>query len=85
MEEFRQRNLPFDDEAARDRSGRHAVSRPISQFDAAMAAIARSKGAALATRNTADFENCGIQLIDPGANEPDLWVAPSPDCAVSWI
>jgi toxin FitB len=68
-EEFGDRILPFDDEAARTFarivSGRHAAGRPISQFDAMIAAIARSKGAALATRNTADFEHCGIQLIDP--------------------
>ena len=68
-EEFRDRVLPFDDEAARMFarivSGRHAIGRPISQLDAMIAAIARSKGAALATRNTADFEHCGIRLIDP--------------------
>jgi plasmid stability protein len=38
--------------------------------DAAMeedlgAAIARSIGAAVATRNVADFDDCGIEVIDP--------------------
>ena len=36
---------------------------PISQFNAQIAAIARSR--ALAARNTPDFEECGIQVIDP--------------------
>jgi toxin FitB len=37
----------------------------MSQFDAMIAAIARSHGATLATRNTDDFENCGIRLVNP--------------------
>jgi len=40
-------------------------SQPISQFDTQIAAIARSRGAALSTRNTQDFGECGIQVIDP--------------------
>ncbi|SRR5581483_7518944 len=42
-----------------------AAGRPISQFDAMIAAIARSRGAGLATRNTADFENCGAANRGP--------------------
>lgn len=38
---------------------------PIAQFDAQIAAIARSRGFTLATRNVADFEDCGIQVVDP--------------------
>jgi len=34
-------------------------------FDAQIAAIARAAGAALATRNTASFDHCGIELINP--------------------
>jgi predicted nucleic acid-binding protein len=34
-------------------------------FDAMIAAIARSHGARLATRNIADFDYCGVPLIDP--------------------
>jgi predicted nucleic acid-binding protein len=34
-----------------------------------IAPIARSHGAALATRNSDDFEHCGIWLINP-------WTAP---------
>lgn len=46
--------------AARKQSGR-----PISQFDAMIAALARSRGASLATRNVRDFADCGITVIDP--------------------
>jgi predicted nucleic acid-binding protein len=34
-------------------------------FDAMIAAIARSHRAAVATRNTADFQHCGIEVINP--------------------
>ena len=44
---------------------RRAIGRPIDEMDALIAATALANGAALATRNTADFEDCGIQLIDP--------------------
>jgi predicted nucleic acid-binding protein len=37
----------------------------MSQFDAMIAGIARSHGATVATRNTADFKNCRIRLINP--------------------
>ena len=52
-EEFERRILPFDEGAAREFAGivasRQAAGRPISQFDAMIAAIARSHGAAVAT------------------------------------
>lgn len=68
-EHFRDRILAFDDRAAREFSKifaiRKAAGRPISQFDAMIAAIARVHRAALATRNTGDFEHCGIRLVDP--------------------
>ena len=44
---------------------RRAAGRPMSQSDAEIAAIARTQDAALATHNLADFEDCGIRLIDP--------------------
>ncbi len=46
-------------------SRRRRAGRPISHFDAQIAAIALSCGAALATRNVADFEGCGVTLVDP--------------------
>jgi toxin FitB len=41
------------------------LGRPISQLDARIAAISRSRGAALATRNIEDFADCGIKIINP--------------------
>jgi predicted nucleic acid-binding protein len=40
---------------------------PISTFDAQIAAIARVRGAAIATRDVRAFEGCGVTLIDPWA------------------
>jgi predicted nucleic acid-binding protein len=68
-EDFRDRILPFDREAARAyaviAAARRAAGRPISQFDCQIAAIARAHGASVATRNTGDYRGCGIALIDP--------------------
>lgn len=44
---------------------RKTAGRPISQFDAMIAAIAQSRGATLVTRNFKDFTDCGIELVDP--------------------
>ena len=61
--------LPFGSDAARAyaeiAAARRRAGRPISQFDAQIAAIARSTGADIATRNVADFEQCGVKLINP--------------------
>ncbi|MBZ5580117.1 MAG: type II toxin-antitoxin system VapC family toxin [Acidobacteriia bacterium] len=69
--QFEGRVLPFDESAARSfariAAARDAAGRPISQFDAMIAAIARSHRAAVATRNTADFERCGIPIVNPWA------------------
>lgn len=46
---------------------RRDAGMPISAFDAQIAAIAREKGMAVATRNTRDFIRCGVDLIDPWA------------------
>lgn len=68
-EEFRGRVLAFDSDAARPyariTAHRRHAGRPISQFDAQIAAIAHVTGAAVATRNVADFEGCGIRLVNP--------------------
>jgi predicted nucleic acid-binding protein len=67
--DFAGRLLPFESEAARAyariTSARRRSGRPISQADAQIAAIAHSTGFDLATRNTSDFEGCGIELHDP--------------------
>lgn len=63
--------LPFDEAAARQfaviAAARKRMGRPISEFDAQIAAIAAAHGAFVATRNVADFEHCGIDLINPWA------------------
>jgi predicted nucleic acid-binding protein len=69
VEDFAGRVLPFDEVAARAfpeiAAARRARGRPISEFDAQVAAIARSRSAVLATRNTADFEGRGVRLVNP--------------------
>lgn len=68
-EDFNDRILTFNSDAAAAYADiavtRRNKGRPISQFDAQIAAIARSTGAALATRNVSDFEHCEIELINP--------------------
>jgi len=44
---------------------RRTLGRPISHADAQIAAIAQVRRARLATRNVADFQDCGIDIIDP--------------------
>jgi predicted nucleic acid-binding protein len=69
VEAFADRILPFDSVAAISyaeiAASRRNAGRPISQFDAQIAAIAKSRGASLATRNIADFTGCRVDLIDP--------------------
>lgn len=61
--------LPFDKPAARQfaiiAAARKHMGRPISEFDAQIAAITAAHGASLATRNVADFEHCGIAIVNP--------------------
>lgn len=60
---------PFDAEAtlwyATIVAHRDRIGLPIDGFDAQIAAICRTRGAALATRNTRDFQEAAIDLIDP--------------------
>jgi predicted nucleic acid-binding protein len=44
---------------------RERMGRPLEGFDGLIAAIARSRGMPLATRNVGDFEGCGIDVISP--------------------
>lgn len=44
---------------------RRAAGRLIGEADCQIAAIARTHGAAVATRNVRDFEGCGIEVVDP--------------------
>jgi hypothetical protein len=68
-EDFAGRTLAFDQAAATHYAdvvaARTRAGHPIATLDAQIAAIARSRGASLATRNVADFEGCEVDLIDP--------------------
>ena len=68
-EDFAGRLLPFDSAAARAfatlAAARRKAGRPIAQLDAQIAAIARSRNAAIATRNVGDFEDCGVTVHNP--------------------
>jgi predicted nucleic acid-binding protein len=68
-EDLAGRIFGFESDAARVFSEiaahRGAVGRPISHADAQIAAIAKVLGAKLATRNGGDFEDCGLDVVDP--------------------
>lgn len=67
--DFAGRILPFDIKAAQlfatIVAQRRKIGRPISQIDAQIASITRSHDATLTTRNVDDFEECGIEIINP--------------------
>ena len=66
---FADRILPFDSDAARVfaeiSAARRSLGHSIGPFDCQIAAIARTRGAAVATRYIGGFADCGIQLINP--------------------
>jgi toxin FitB len=68
-EDFHGRVLPFDERASARYAdiviGRERIGSPIGVADAQIAAICRDSGAILVTRNIADFEATGIELINP--------------------
>ena len=68
-EAFEGRVLPFDQAAAREyadiAASRRSAGRPIAPADCQIAAIARSRNMTVATRNVRDFENIGVDIIDP--------------------
>ena len=68
-EDFDGRILSFDSPAAKAFASiaaeRRAAGRPIQPADGQIAAIARSLGASVATRDTRGFEGCGVDLINP--------------------
>lgn len=68
-EDMTGRILPFDSAAARAyatiAATRRTAGRPIAEADCQIAAIALAHGGPVATRNTPDFEGCGIDLINP--------------------
>ena len=66
---FEDRVLPFDSEAARAyaviAAMRRSAGRPVPPADCQIAAIARSRDMAVATRNVQDFEDIDIEVVDP--------------------
>lgn len=74
-EEFAGRVLGFDSAAARAfaeiAARRRRLGRPISEFDAQIAAIALANGATVATRNIEDFTDCGITVVSPWKSRTD--------------
>jgi len=71
-EDFAGHILPFDSAAAHAyaaiAAARRAAGHPINHADCQIAAIARCRGASVATRDVADFEGSGIDVIDPWAD-----------------
>ena len=68
-DDFQGRVLAFDEAAASRYAAivtrRERLGRTIGVADAQIAAICRAIGATLATRNTDDFDETGIDLINP--------------------
>jgi predicted nucleic acid-binding protein len=71
-EDFAGRILPFESDAAElyaePFAARRGAGRPAAMADLMIAAIARSRGASVVTRDTAGFEGYGLTLVDPWAD-----------------
>lgn len=61
---YADRILPVDLETAEE-WGRMNAPAPISSRDGLMAATAKVRGMVFVTRNTADVERTGVELLDP--------------------
>ena len=68
---FEDRVLPFARDAARAyghiAAARRSAGRPVASADCQIAAIAAARRMRLATRNVRDFEDMGIEIVDPWA------------------
>jgi len=68
-EAFAGRILAFDEEAARHygvvMGRRKEIGRPLGVLDGQIASIARASGFAVATRNARDFDEVGVEVINP--------------------
>lgn len=69
LEAFKHRVLSFDEVAAhfygKIMAQRKELGRPLSVPDGQIIAIARVHEAVVVTRNTRDFDDCGLELINP--------------------
>lgn len=72
-EDFEGRIMPFGTDAAKTyaeiAAGRRSAGRPIADADCQIASIARATGMPVVTRNTRDFEGCGVDVINPWGGE----------------
>ena len=72
--DFAGRVLAFDGAAAvafaAVFAARRAIGRPIGFPDRQIAATARARGPAVATRDVADFAGCGVPVVDPRDETP---------------
>ena len=70
-EDFAGRILPFDRATAHIYAGiaaaRRAAGYPINHAGCQIAALARCRGGAVATSDVDDFEESGVDVIDPWA------------------
>ncbi len=68
-EAFGERVLPFDRAAAREyadiAAARRVAGRSVAPADCQIAAIARSRGMVVATRNVRDFDDIGVDIVNP--------------------
>jgi predicted nucleic acid-binding protein len=66
---FDGRILPFDEKAAKLYAAifvaRKRAGKPTTTTDLMIASVARARDASMVTRNTADFESCGLTVINP--------------------
>ena len=66
---FEDRVLPFERDAAHACADiaamRRSTGRPVAPADCRTAAIARSPGMAVATRNVRDFEDIDVEVVEP--------------------
>ena len=60
-------DLATAEQFAAIRAARDTAGRPMTSFDALIAATARVHDAVLATRNTGDFSGCGFVVVNPWA------------------
>ena len=69
VDEFAGHVLPFDSDSAlvypKIVARRAHLGRPISHFDSLIASVCQSRDATIATRNTNDFEDCGLTIVNP--------------------
>ncbi|MFI4889191.1 MAG: type II toxin-antitoxin system VapC family toxin [Steroidobacterales bacterium] len=68
-DDFADQVLSFDSDAAdmyaEIAASRRVTGKPGSQFDAMIVAMTRSRGATVATHNVKDFEDCGVDIVNP--------------------